>query len=91
MISVEDLKRAMQEAKRGENKTALFIFGGVIILLLFAAVAGIVWIIRANCRKGFDDWDIEDWDEDYDEAWDDDYECCCSDEDVDDSVTVQKI
>ncbi|MEA4815663.1 MAG: hypothetical protein VB120_02250 [Lachnospiraceae bacterium] len=90
MISVEELKKAIQEAKKGENKIAMFIFGGLIIILLFAAVSGIVWLIRSNCHKNHDDWDMDDWDEDYDEDWDMEEECCCTDEDVDDSVKVKK-
>ena len=74
--------------KDGEDKKTLFAVIALVTAVLIAVTVGVVYLLKTK----MDDEYEEDWDYDWDDLEDDfcDDECCCTDNDVDDSVKVEQ-
>ena len=98
-LSIGDLKDAILDLRHHqEDKKTLYIFVGVIVTLLIATVIGVAWLIKSKRdEEDFEDewdcdWDDEDFEHEYSNAHDENTDdCCCTDNDVDTSVKVEKI
>ncbi|OUQ60036.1 hypothetical protein B5E58_02810 [Tyzzerella sp. An114] len=103
--SIDDLKRAVIDLQNREDKRAFYLFIAVVIGLLVATTAGVVYLVKKSMRDDFEDeWD-DDWDDEFeydDEIEDvcedcDEDDCdacgceCCTDSDFDTSVKVEKL
>lgn len=97
-FSMADLKNVLTDFQDKKDKKCYYVFIGVLVTLIVAAIAGIAWLVKKN----LDQQQEQEWDEGWDEGWDDNYdwddedkdtcdECCCTDKDVDTSVKVEKL
>lgn len=103
--SIEDLRRAVIDLQNREDKRTVYVFIGLIIALLVATTAGVIYLVKKRREDDFEDeWDM-DWDDEFE--YDDEIEdvcedceeddcdacgCeCCTDSDFDTSVKVEKL
>ena len=65
--SVEELRRVVMELREREDKKTFFTIMAIVIALLVATTAGVMYLVK---RKKDNDFDYEDWDD----QWDDEFE-----------------
>ena len=87
----DGLKDRIIILKDGEDKKTLFAVIALVAAVLIAVTVGVVYLLKTK----MDDEYEEDWDYDWDDleeefCEDDECECCCTDNDVDDSVKVEQ-
>lgn len=86
--SIDDLKSAIMDLQKREDKKGFYIFIAIITALLIATLCMVVCFLKKKIDEDCDeDWNC-DWDGD---CADDEYDCCCTDKDVDTSVKVEKL
>lgn len=93
-LSFSDLKNAIGEIKKSQDKKNFYIFIGITVTLLTAIIAAIIWFSQKETEAD-DDWE-DDWEDEDFEGYDDEQECnenecCCTDKDIDKSVKVEKL
>ena len=102
--SIDDLKKAIIDLKKDDNKKILYIF----FIALFVTITAftIYFIKKSNKNKCEDDYWNDEWDNEFeyddfdednqesncDDIYSSDNECnCCEEEDFDKSVKVDKL
>lgn len=86
----EDLRERIVVLKDDTDKKTLIVVIALVAAVLIAVTASVVYLLKTRMDDEFDeDWDY-DWDDMEDEFCEDTDECCCTDNDVDDSVKVEK-
>ena len=86
--SMDDLKNAIVDLQKREDKKGFYIFIAIITALLIATLCMVVCFLKKKMNDDYDeDWDC-DWDDD---SAENDFDCCCTDKDVDTSVKVEKL
>ena len=104
--SVEELRRVVMELREREDKKTFFTIMAIVIALLVATTAGVMYLVKRNKDN---DFDYEDWDDQWDDEfeYDDEIEdvcedceeddcdacgCnCCDDSDFDTSVKIEQL
>ena len=86
--SFDGLKERIIVLKENDDKKTMYAVIALAAAVLIALTAGIVYLLKTK----MDDEYEEDWDYDWDDLEDDfcEDECCCTDNDVDDSVKVEQ-